>query len=206
MYGEVGKYPVIHRVHVRMISFWIKISEGKSTKLSSIIYRLIYKLHLDSSYDSPWLISIKDILYNSGNSRYWLDQEMLSPKSFMKHELSLHFQARFLQDWDAEIVRNRRCVAYSIFKDNSIFQTKNDFVFQPYLSYLSFLDRRALAKFRSGSHTLPVTKSRYREGGGGVDVKCNFCNDLLCDEFHVLFICKFFEEPRKKYLKKILYC
>ena len=161
VYGEVGKYPVIHRVYVRMISFWIKISEGKSTKLSSIMYKLIYKLHLDSSYDSPWLISIKNILYNSGNSRYWLDQEMLSPKSFMKHELSLHFQARFLQDWDAEIVRNRRCVAYSIFKDNSIFQTKNDFVFQPYLTYLSFLDRRALAKFRSGSHTLSVTKSRY---------------------------------------------
>ena len=83
-----------------------------------------------------------------------------------------------------------------------LFLTKNDFVFQPYLLYLSFLDRRALAKFRSGSHTLPVTKSRYREGGGGVDVKCKFCNDDLCDEFHVLFICKFFEEQRKKYIKK----
>ena len=202
VYGEVGKYPVVHRVHMRMISFWIKISEGKPTKLSSIIYRLIYKLHLDGSYDSPWLTSVKNILYKSGNSRYWIDQDMLSPKSCIKSELAFYFQSSFLQEWDAEIARNRRCVAYRIFKDNCIFQTSNDFIFQPYLSYLSFLDRRALAKFRSGSHTLPVTKSRYREDGGGVDTKCKFCNDNFCDEFHVLFVCNFFAEQRKKYLKK----
>ena len=80
VYGEVGKYPVVHRVHLRMISFWINLSEGKQTKLSSIMYKLIYKLHLDGSYDSPWLMSIKSILCNSGNRRYWLDQEILSPK------------------------------------------------------------------------------------------------------------------------------
>ena len=26
--GEVGKYPIIHRVYKRMIAFWIKVSEG----------------------------------------------------------------------------------------------------------------------------------------------------------------------------------
>lgn len=202
VYGEVGKYPIIHRVHHRMISFWIKISEGKQTKLSSIIYKLIFKLHVDGTYDSPWLICIKSILCNSGNRNFWFDQQLLAPKTFMKSELAVHFQAQFLQEWDAETERNRRCVAYRIFKDNCIFKTKNDFVFQPYLSYLSYLDRKALAKFRSGGHTLPVTKSRYREGGGGVDVKCKFCNDILCDEFHVLFICNFFKEQRIKYLKK----
>ena len=129
-------------------------------------------------------------------------QELLTPKTFMKSELLSHFQAQFLQEWDAEIVRNRRCVAYRIFKDNCFFQSNNEFVFQPYLSYLSYLDRRALSKFRSGSHTLPVTKSRYRDGGGGVDVKCKFCDEDLCDEFHVLFVCKFFEEQRIRYLKK----
>ena len=43
---------------------------------------------------------------------------------------------------------------------------------------------------------------RYREDGGGVDTKCKFCNDNFCDEFHVLFVCNFFAEQRKKYLKK----
>ena len=202
VYGEVGKYPVVHRIHLRMISFWIKVSEGKPTKLSSIIYKLIFKLHVDGSYDSPWLMCIRNILCDSGNRHFWFDQEVLAPKTFMKSVLLSHFQSQFLQEWDAEIIRNRRCVAYRIFKDNCIFQSNNEFVFQPYLLELSYLDRRALSKFRSGSHTLPVTKSRYREGGGGVDVKCKLCNDDFCDEFHVLFICKFFEEQRKKYLKK----
>jgi hypothetical protein len=202
VYGEVGKYPVIHRVYLRMISFWIKISEGKPTKISSIIYKLIYKLHLSGSYNSPWLMCIKRVLCSTGNSNFWSEQELLTPKSFMKNELALNFQALFLQEWDTEIVRNRRCVAYRIIKDNCIFNINNDFVFQPYLSYLNYLDRRALAKFRTGSNTLPVTKGRYVEGGGGVDVKCKFCSDDFCDEFHVLFICKHFEEQRKKYLKK----
>ena len=59
VYGEVGKYPVAHRVFSRMISFWARISEGKLTKLSSIMYRLIYTLHLNGSYNSPWLMCIK---------------------------------------------------------------------------------------------------------------------------------------------------
>ena len=202
VYGEVGKYPVIHRVYLRMISFWVKISEGKPTKLSSIIYRLIYKLHLSGSYDSPWLMCIKRVLCNSGKGNFWFEQELLTPKTFMKNEISLNLQAQFLQWWDAEIERNRRCLVYRIIKDNCIFKTNNDFVFQPYLSYLNYLDRRALAKFRTGSHTLPVTKGRFREGGGGVDVKCKYCKNDICDEFHVLFICKEFEEPRKKFLKK----
>ena len=193
VYGEVGKYPVVHRVYARMISFWTKISEGNSTKLSSIVYRLIYKLHMDGSYDSPWLMCIKRVLCNSGNPNFWFNQEFLTPKMFMKNVVVLQLENQFLQDWDSEVYRNRRCITYRIFKDK----------FQPeaYLSHLNFLDRRALSKFRSGNHSLPVTKSRYKVGGGGVDVKCKLCNSDLCDEFHVLFLCKHFEGQRKKYLK-----
>ena len=48
IYGEVGKFPLCNLVYQRMISFWICVSEGKSTKLSSIMYNLVYKLHLNS--------------------------------------------------------------------------------------------------------------------------------------------------------------
>jgi hypothetical protein len=62
VYVEVGKYPVVHRIYQRMISFWVKISEGKISKLSSLMYRIIYKLHLNGTYDSPWLMCIKNTL------------------------------------------------------------------------------------------------------------------------------------------------
>ena len=196
VYGEVGKYPIVHSVYKRMIAFWTKISEGKASKLSSIMYRLIYKLHLNGSYHSPWLMCIKKILCNSGNPNFWYDQELLTPKTLMKNVVALQLENQYLQEWDFEVNRNRKCTIYRIFKDQ--------IAFEPYLAKLNFMDRRALCQFRTGSHTLPITKSRYVAGGGGVDVKCNLCNDSndACDEFHVLFICKYFEEQRKKYLKK----
>ena len=195
VYGEVGKYPVAHRVYSRMIAFWSKISEGKPTKLSSIMYKLIYTLHLNGSYNSPWLMFIKKILLDTGNANFWYEQDSFVPKSFMKNVVVLHLEIQFVEWWEAEIYRNRRCTAYRIIKDK--------FVYEPYLSTSNYLDRRALSKFRSGSHTLPITKGRYKEGGGGVDVKCKLCNNGdICDEFHVLFTCEHFADQRKKYLKK----
>ena len=135
------------------------------------------------------------ILCDSGNPIFWYDQELLTPKNYMKNVVALQLENQYLQKWDFEVKRNRKCTIYRIFKDQ--------FSFEPYLAKLNFIDRRALCKFRTGSHTLPVTKSRYVAGGGGVDVKCKLCNGSdVCDEFHVLFICKYFEEHRKKYLKK----
>ena len=194
VYGEVGKYPIIHHVYKRMVSFWANVSEGKSSKLSSIIYKIIYKLHLDGSYDSPWLICIKRILCNSGNPIFWDEQEHLAPKSFMRSIVASQLKNQFEQEWELETYNNRKCVTYRIFKD--------EFKLEPYLAKLDFVDRRALCKFRTGSHRLPVAKSRYTLTGGGEIVTCRLCetNDI-CDEFHVLFICKYFDEQRKKYLK-----
>ena len=195
VYAEVGKYPIIHQIYSRMISFWVKISEGKTSKLSTIMYNIIFKLHLEGSYNSPWLLFIKSIITNSGNPFFWDEQEHLAPKAFMKDVISAQLKLQFTQEWEFEIFRNRKCVSYRIFKD----EIKSE----PYLAKLDFVDRRALCKFRTGNHKLPVAKSRYNEGGGGVDVKCKLCesNDI-CDEFHVLFICKYFDEQRKKYLKR----
>ena len=192
VYGEVGKYPVVHRIYQRMISFWAKISEGKISKLSSLMYRIIYKLHQNGTYNSPWLMCIKKILCDSGNPNFWSDQDLLSPKNYMKNDILLNLRDQFLQEWQVEVFQNRKCVAYRIIKD--------DITSESYLSNLDFVDRRALCKFRTGNHRLPVAKSRI---GGGGEVTCRLCQtEDICDEFHVLFICKFFDEYRKKYLKR----
>ena len=39
-----------------------------------------------------------------------------------------------------------------------------------------------------------------------IDTKCKFCDSSdICDEFHVLFTCKHFEEKRKLFIKKYYY-
>ena len=75
VYGEAGRYPLANPIYSRMIGFWIKISEGKATKVSTIIYNLIYRLHLNNIYHSPWLMKIKSLLCNSGNPTFWINQE-----------------------------------------------------------------------------------------------------------------------------------
>ena len=98
VYGETGTFPISNLVQSRMISFWIKVSEGKSSKLSTSFYRLIFKLHLNNTYHSPWLMKIKSILCNSGNPSFWFNQELYATKIFMKTILSKQIESQYIQN------------------------------------------------------------------------------------------------------------
>ena len=196
VYGEVGKYPLALEIQKRMISFWVNISEGKTMKLSSIFYKLIYRLHVNGTYDSPWLLKIKSILCHSGNPYFWYNQQQFVPKNFMNNIILQQLRTQYCQEWDFELYRNRKCIIYRIIKPNHCFEQ--------YLIKLNFLQRRALCQFRTGNHRLPVTESRYKNEM--VNISCKLCNNGdICDEFHVLFKCKYFEEKRKIFLKKFYY-
>ena len=76
--------------------------------------------------------------------------------------------------------------------------------FEKYLTKLNFLQRRALCKFRTGNHRLPVVESRYKNTA--LETTCSLCNaGEICDEFHVLFQCNFFEEKRNLFIKPYYY-
>lgn len=201
VYGEVGKRPLNNIVTLKMLNFWIKVSEGKSSKLSSKIYNLIYNLHIHGVYDSPWLMCIKKIVlcYSNNNPDFWYQQQNYVPKAFMKNIVSQELENQFLQVWQFEVYRNRKCVIYRNIKYTPSLEQ--------YLSKLNFIERKILCRFRTGNHRLPITESRYEEGGRGVDLTiCKLCQLAdLCDEYHVLFVCKFFDEQRKKHIKKYFY-
>ena len=195
-YGEIGKYPLAVEIQKRMLLFWVNISEGKQTKLSSIMYNLIYALHVNGTYDSPWLMKIKSIICNSGNPFLWYQQNQCVPKKLWLNTILQQLKDQYLQEWNNEIWQNRKCVIYRIIK------TQHGF--EDYLVKLSFLQRRSLCKFRTGNHRLPIAESRYRNTV--IDITCNLCDsDETCDEFHVLFTCKYFEEKRKLFLKPYYY-
>ena len=193
VYGETGTFPIENLIYNRMISFWIKISEGKTSKLSTSFYKLIYKLHLNNTYHSPWLMKIKNILYDCGNPSFWSEQDLFYSKIFMKNIVSKQREDQYLQSWNLEVNQNRKCTIYRIFKEKHGFER--------YLLELEFAEKMALCNMRTGNHNLPISKQRYTNDE--VDVKCTLCDtDETCDEFHVLFVCKFFEEKRKLLLKK----
>ena len=198
VYGETGTVPISNLTNKRMISFWIKVSEGKQSKLSTSFYKLIYKLHLNDIYHSPWLMKIKNLLCSSGNPSFWFNQELFPSKIFMKNILSKQLEDQYVQGWNLEVAQNRKCNNYRIFKEKHCFE-------KYLLVELNFLERTALCHLRTGNHKLPISKQRYNNDDD-VDVDCPLCEkNAICDEFHVIFECKFFDETRKTLLKKFYY-
>ena len=59
VYGELGRYPLT--VKLKILSFWSKLIDGKQSKLSSLIYRLLYlKTHENNTFS--WISFVKSIL------------------------------------------------------------------------------------------------------------------------------------------------
>ena len=72
------------------------------------------------------------------------------------------------------------------------YKTNTEFGLSVYLSSpLSFKERRALTKFRTSSHNLPIETNRYE----GIDDRnhrlCPLCNEAVGDEAHYLTECSF---------------
>ena len=57
------------QINQRIANFWIKLEQGKDSKLSVIMYRLLLNLNNNSEYESPWIKTVQNILYESGQSQ-----------------------------------------------------------------------------------------------------------------------------------------
>ena len=56
VYGELGRYPLT--VKLEILSFWSKLIDGKQSKLSSLIYRLLYlKTHENNTFHGLALLN-----------------------------------------------------------------------------------------------------------------------------------------------------
>ena len=73
IYGEL-----VIQIKQRMANFWIKLAQGKDSELSVIIYRL--NLNNNSEYESPWIKTVQNILYESGLSNVWYFPNVVNHK------------------------------------------------------------------------------------------------------------------------------
>ena len=192
IYGEVGKLPIELTIKKRMLSYWIKVSEDSRFKFSNTIYRLMLKLYNPTSiYNFPWFRKINEILQSCNFSNLWNDQSQYTTKQFLKCTIFDTLNHLEQEKWLETVNTNQYCFNYRIFKKNLIFEN--------YLTDLSFYYRLIFSKFRCKNNKLPVNKQRFDKEI--LDRNCNLCqNRDLGDEFHYIFICKFFSKERKKYL------
>ncbi len=80
VYGESAQRNLSITVDQRMINYWLRIQNSKESKLSNIMYRLMYNMFNADVYKFKWLSRIKCILDHCGYSNMFNDVSNVSTK------------------------------------------------------------------------------------------------------------------------------
>ena len=73
VYGETGAVDMGTFIRCRMVNFWVNLKFGDPKKLSSIMYRLMDKLHHchPDAFKFQWIEHVKTLLNDAGFSEVW---------------------------------------------------------------------------------------------------------------------------------------
>ena len=74
IYGELGRFPIEIDIKIRMVSFWPILLLGKETKLLYLSYKLLCTLSIEENVHFVWIINLKEISDETGNSSIWINQ------------------------------------------------------------------------------------------------------------------------------------
>ena len=71
IYGELGVTLLYVEIQQRIVSFWCTLIDNyENNKLSSLIYNLVYEMHMQKRIKSQWIESIKEIFVLKGLLEY----------------------------------------------------------------------------------------------------------------------------------------
>ena len=82
IYGELGIYPLEIDIKARMTSFWSKLLDFDSSKLSVMIYRIIKSFFDKKKCKSPLLEHFKHLIENNGFGNIWTAPQQINRKWF----------------------------------------------------------------------------------------------------------------------------
>ena len=49
LYGELGRFPLLIPAKMRILSFWARLITSQETKISCMLYKLLYKMHVSTN-------------------------------------------------------------------------------------------------------------------------------------------------------------
>lgn len=193
VYGELGRFPLEIKVKLRMLSFWSRMAKNEN-KLSSSMYKLIFKLHADGICEFKWVSFVKSIFDNSGLGYMFFNQYI--DYSTFKPVIKQILQDQFLQKWSSNIDNSSRGEYYKLFK--------SQFGLENYLLRLPEDKRIWISKLRTCNLKIPMETGRWYNIAR-TDRICTLCNEsCIGDEYHYLYVCNnsSITELRKKYIPK----
>ena len=114
VYGELGRYPMEVMVKRKIVLFWNNLlCEGN--KLSSILYKLMFKLHDQNPSHFKWISYVKSIFDDTGLSFIWNDQIPME-RNVLKNLISSKLNDQFIQKWFSQMNNSSLGLFYSEYK------------------------------------------------------------------------------------------
>ena len=109
VYGESGQFNLFYIIYQRMINYWLRIHNSKESKLSHIMYRLMYHMHNENAHKFKWISQIKHILDYCGFSNMFMDISTVNTK-WLKKSIELKLNDICVQNWQSDVNTNNVCL------------------------------------------------------------------------------------------------
>jgi hypothetical protein len=150
----------------------------------------------DSAQISTWSSEIKSVLYEN-NLNHVYDVQQIFPVKDIVAKLKLSLISKQQQLVKIECESKPKLRSFKTFKD---FQTVPPHVGKP----LSFLERKTISKLRLGILPIRLETARYLRPVVPENQRLCYCNSgEIESEFHVLFICRKYDNLREAWLTKL---
>ena len=176
-----------------MANFCIKIAQGKYSKLSVIMYRLLLNLNTNSEYELPWIKTFQNIVYEICLSNVWHFPNVVNHK-WLNNCRKIRLHDEYIQTWSSNVLHNDKCITYRIFKEV--------FEFESYLTLLPERLRIIFTQFRLCNTKLPIETGRWFNIDRN-ERHCILCNiKEIGDEFHLLFQCDTLRDQINRFLTR----
>ena len=104
-----------------MMDFWLSIVSGKGSKLSKLLYTIMFHEQEKGVYDFIWIRCINDILVFVGRPDLFRNDSVNNPKS-VKRGISRTLSDIYFQEWNEKVNISSKGKQYFLFKDNLNFE------------------------------------------------------------------------------------
>ena len=196
---ELGRFSIDVNVHASMLKYWARLITLPTSRLVSNCY---WSLFNNPNNTDPWVKSIKEIIFASGQYHVWHNQKQLGisePKFIRKHisYMSQNLKDQFIQKATMKMNSESKLV---LFKN-----AKNTLSLSKYMSVINNREkRRLISKLRLGVLPLEIEKGR-RSNLIRNDRHCKLCHtEQVEDETHFLLTCPSLAQYRQPFITSIL--
>ena len=192
VYGELGRYPLSILASLKSVKYWLRLMKLPNTRYAKMAYQMM--VNMDERGHETWVTRLKILLFENGFAHVWYNGGVGSENVFLR-KLRTRLTDCFAQNWHAKLEDSSRYQVYRSFK--------SDLVREKYFHVVQTNYVRVMySKFRLGITQLKTNKLRYINTDSEVNKKCDLCNLAVENEYHMLFVCPFYQDLRCRFLGK----